>query len=82
MDMPQINYLAVLVAALSSFVIGFLWYAPFSFGTVWMKEVGLTEEKISQTSMFKTFGLTFVLSLLFVLILLPLWVLKMGWPGE
>ena len=62
MDMPQINYLAVLVAALSSFVIGFLWYAPFSFGTVWMKEVGLTEEKISQTSMFKTFGLTFVLS--------------------
>jgi len=64
MDLSHINYLAVLVAALSSFVIGFLWYAPFSFGTVWMKEVGLTEEKISQTSMFKTFGLTFVLSLI------------------
>ncbi len=61
--MPQINYLAVLVAALSSFVIGYLWYAPFTFGTVWMKEVGLTDEKISQTNMFKTFGLTFLLSL-------------------
>jgi len=63
MDLPPINYLAVLVAALSSFVIGFLWYAPFTFGNVWMKEVGLTEEKISQTSMFKTFALTFLLSL-------------------
>ncbi len=63
MDMPQINYLAVLVAALSCFVIGYLWYAPFTFGTIWMKEVGLTNEKISQTNMLKTFGLTFLLSL-------------------
>lgn len=63
MNIPEINYFAVLVAALSSFVIGFLWYAPFSFGTVWMKEVGLTDEKIKQTNMFKTFGLTFLLSL-------------------
>jgi hypothetical protein len=63
MDMPQINYLAVVVAALSSFVIGYLWYAPFTFGTVWMKEVGLTDEKIRQTNMFTTFGLTFLLSL-------------------
>jgi hypothetical protein len=62
--MPQINYLAVLVAALSSFVIGYLWYAPFTFGTVWMKEVGLTDEKIRQTNMFTTFGLTFLLSLI------------------
>jgi hypothetical protein len=63
MIIPQINYLAVFVAALSSFVIGYLWYAPFTFGTIWMKEVGLTNEKIRQTNMFKTFGLTFLLSL-------------------
>jgi hypothetical protein len=50
MNIPQINYVAVLVAALSSFVIGYLWYAPFTFGTVWMKEVGLTDEKIRQTN--------------------------------
>jgi len=61
--MPQINFLAVLVAALSSFVIGYLWYAPFTFGTVWMKEVGLTDKKIRQTNLIKTFGLTFLLSL-------------------
>lgn len=63
MNMPQINFLAVLVAALSSFVIGYLWYAPFTFGTVWMKEVGLTDKKIRQTNLIKTFGLTFLLSL-------------------
>jgi hypothetical protein len=63
MNMPQINFLAVLVAALSSFVIGYLWYAPFTFGTIWMKEVGLTDEKIRHTNLFATFGLTFLLSL-------------------
>ena len=41
MNMPQINFLAVLVAALSSFVIGYLWYAPFTFGTC-MDEGGWT----------------------------------------
>ena len=64
MDLSLINYPAVLVAALSSFVIGFLWYAPFSFANVWMKEAGLTQEKISQSSMVKTFGLSFLLSLI------------------
>ncbi len=64
MDLSQINYLAVLVAALSSFVIGFLWYAPFSFANIWMKEAGLSEEKIKEASMVKTFGLSFLLALI------------------
>jgi hypothetical protein len=64
MDIAQINYLAVLVAALSGFVIGFLWYSPFLFGNIWMKEAGLTEEKLKQTNLAKTFGLSFLLSLI------------------
>ncbi|MBN1158044.1 MAG: DUF1761 domain-containing protein [Bacteroidales bacterium] len=64
MDLTQINYWAVLVAALSSFVIGSLWYASFLFGRVWMRESGMTEEKVSQSNMFRTFGLAFLLSLI------------------
>ncbi len=56
----EMNYLAVLVAALSSFLVGFIWYNPKVFGTVWMHETGMTEEKARQSSMFKVFGLTFV----------------------
>ena len=44
----EINFLAVLVAALSSFVVGFVWYNPKVFGTIWMNEIGMTEEKAKQ----------------------------------
>lgn len=36
----KINYLAVLVAIVLQFVLGFLWYGPF-FGEPWMEMVGL-----------------------------------------
>lgn len=54
------NLLAILVAALSSFVVGFIWYNPKVFGTIWMKEIGMTEEKAQKGNMLKIFGLTFV----------------------
>ena len=50
----EINFLAVLVAALSSFVVGFVWYNPKVFGTIWMNEVGMTEEKAKQGNMAKS----------------------------
>ena len=34
--MPHINYLAVIAAALASFIIGFLFHGPL-FGTLWMR---------------------------------------------
>jgi hypothetical protein len=60
----DINYWAVLVAAVSSFVIGGLWYAPFLFGNAWQKAVGLSDEELKNANMGKTFGLSFVLSVL------------------
>ncbi len=39
--MPEINYLAVVVAALGSFLLGGLWYSPALFGKVWQREAGL-----------------------------------------
>ena len=60
----SINYWAVLVAAVSSFVIGGLWYAPFLFGNAWQKAVGLTDEQLKNANMARTFGLSFVMSVL------------------
>jgi hypothetical protein len=56
----EFNFLAILVAALSSFVVGFIWYNPKVFGTIWMKEIGMTEEQAQKGKMLKIFGLTFV----------------------
>ncbi len=58
----SVNWLAVLVAALSSFVLGGLWYSPFLFAKAWMKENGFTEEYLKKANMALVFGLTFVLS--------------------
>lgn len=44
----QVNYVAVLLAALSSFVVGMVWYAKPVFGNAWSKLVGLSEEKQKQ----------------------------------
>ncbi len=60
----QLNYLAIFVAALSSFLIGGIWYSPAVFGMAWMKENGLTEEKLKERNIPKVFGLAFLLSLI------------------
>jgi hypothetical protein len=62
--MNQLNIWAVLVAALSTFMIGGLWYSPAVFGKVWMRENGFTEESMKNSNMVKIFGLAFVLGLI------------------
>jgi hypothetical protein len=54
MDLSQINFLAVAVAAIASFVIGGLWYSNLMFAKIWMKESGMV----------KVFGISFLLSLI------------------
>ncbi len=41
---PEINWLAVVLATVSSMVVGFVWYAKPVFGRRWMKLSGMTEE--------------------------------------
>ena len=60
----QLNLWAILVAALSTFLIGGLWYSPAVFGKAWMKENGFTEEGLKGGNMVKIFGLAFVLGLI------------------
>jgi hypothetical protein len=60
MDFSTINWLAVLVATISSFVLGGLWYGPI-FGKAWMDEMGFTEEELKEANMAKIYGTAFVL---------------------
>ena len=54
--MPDINWLAALAAAVSSFVVGGLWYAPVLFGKAWQREAGVTDEQIRTGNPVKIFG--------------------------
>jgi hypothetical protein len=60
----ELNYLAIIVASLSTFLIGGLWYSPAVFGNSWMKENGFTEEEMKNANMLKMYGFAFVLSLI------------------
>ena len=62
--MPEVNYLAVTVAAVASFLFGGLWYSNALFGKAWQREAGVTDEQLKSGNMLKIFGLSLVLSLL------------------
>ena len=47
----EFNFLAILVAAVVPMVLGFLWYNPALFGNAWMRESGMTEEKMKSGNM-------------------------------
>ena len=42
MNAPSINYIAVVLATLSSMVVGSIWYTPKVFGNYWMKAANIT----------------------------------------
>lgn len=43
-----VNYIAVILAAVSAIVLGFLWYGPF-FGKPWMKAMGMSKESMDKS---------------------------------
>ena len=60
--MPEVNYLAVLLAALSAFLIGGLWYSAL-FAKAWAAKTGQSEETLKSGNMALIFGGSFVLNL-------------------
>ena len=62
------NWLAILVSALATFGVGFIWYGMV-FKNAWMAETGMTEEKQKQGNMALTFGLSFVFAVLVAMFL-------------
>ena len=63
MDFSKINYFAVLVAALSTFVLGGLWYSPLLFGKAWMRSNNFSESDVATFSKARMFGWSFIFAL-------------------
>lgn len=77
----EINFLALLVAALSTLVVGFIWYNPKVFGTIWMKETGLTHESMKGANMALIFGMSLLYAFFISFILQMLTIHQFGALG-
>jgi Protein of unknown function (DUF1761) len=62
--MSGVNIWAVLVAAVSSFALGGLWYSPALFGKLWNREAGRGEHPQKMPHPGRVFGIAFVFSLI------------------
>jgi hypothetical protein len=60
--LPEVNWLAVLAAALSVFLIGGAWYSPLLFFDAWRRGAGLSDAQLQQGHPAAVFGGSFVLS--------------------
>jgi hypothetical protein len=47
-ELPHVNYLAVLVCGVIIFMLGGLWYSPLLFAKKWMALMGFTEDHITK----------------------------------
>jgi hypothetical protein len=61
--MPSVNFIAVLLCAVSSLVLGGIWYSPLLFAKAWQRGAGLSDDRTKGGNMAVIFGLTFLLSL-------------------
>jgi len=57
----QLNYLAVIIAAVANFAVGSIWYSKILFGDVWMRANGFTDEDTEGVNMGFLFAKAFVL---------------------
>ncbi|HEV7743905.1 MAG TPA: DUF1761 domain-containing protein [Pyrinomonadaceae bacterium] len=59
----HINYFAVLAAALSTFILGGLWYSPLLLGKAWMRANNFSHTDVQTFSKARMFGWSIVFSL-------------------
>jgi hypothetical protein len=64
MNLDQINWMAVVAAAISTFVLGGLWYSPLLFGEAWMRANGFTGQQVQGFNKTRTFGGSFMFALI------------------
>ncbi len=64
MDFSTINYFPVLAAALSTFILGGLWYSPMLFGKAWMRANGFSDDDVQTFSKARMFGWSFFFALI------------------
>jgi len=71
-----VNWVAIVIAAIAQFVIGWIWYGPL-FGKTWMSMMGMSQQSMGREGMSKTMILTFIGSLVTAAVLSML----VGWMG-
>ncbi|WP_282148669.1 DUF1761 domain-containing protein [Algibacter lectus] len=76
--MDFFNPIALLLAAVSALVVGFVWYNPKVFGTIWMNEAGLTEESMKGANMAKIFVLAFIFAFLLAMTMMQISIHQTG----
>ena len=76
--MESMNFAAILVAAVSALVMGFIWYNPKVFGTAWMKAADMSEEKMKGANMAKIFIMAFIFAVLLAMSIMPMVIHQMG----
>ncbi len=59
----DVNYVAVLVAAIASMIVGAVWYNPKVFGTQWMQLTNRTPESIDKKEGNKAMAISMVFAL-------------------
>ena len=64
--MPNINLVAVLVAAIATMAVGAVWYSPALFAKQWMKLAGIAQKDIDsqKKEMPKFYGAAFIAALI------------------
>ncbi|HUQ85287.1 MAG TPA: DUF1761 domain-containing protein [Candidatus Limnocylindrales bacterium] len=81
--MIEVNYLVVLVAAIVSMAVGFVWYM-FLFGKPWSKLMGKTRESMEKekANIGKSYSISFMLSLVAAYILYHVMVMSEAYFGN
>ncbi len=74
----ELKFWLVFVTALVPLIVGSVYYNPALAGKVWMKESGMTDEKIQSGNMLKIFGSTYILGILMSFIMYGVVIHQMG----
>ncbi len=58
----KLNWIAILLAATSTLVLGFIWYHPKTFGNIWQKSLNMSDEELKNGNMPMIFGISWLMA--------------------
>lgn len=78
----EVNYLAVFVAAVVGFMIGFVWYLPHVFGKPWMKALGTPMTDMKPEGMAGKMAISFLSAVVSAVVLSFFVSMAIVWKGD
>lgn len=76
----EVNYITILIAAVVSMVVGFVYYSPFVLGKPWMKYMGYKKEdmKPEGSTMIRVYGTSYILAIVTAYVLFYVFTLSLN----